>query len=450
MTLQACAARLGISVSYLSQIEGNKRPVTDRVLAAILEVLGGSFDEFVQENDERLLADLREAVAEAGPAETPVPLSQLRLLALQAPDVARRMLELHRANHRLRERLQLAEEAVSLDEAAVASSLLPYEEVRDFFHFKDNYLDGLDRGAEDLAREVGAPGAGVDMRLEMHLQERLGVRTRAAPLGDVMRRFDPAANVLWLNDSLPAPSRAFQLAYHLASIVLADRIEAELDQAKFRTAGAVDVCRVGLANYAAGAVLMPYGSFRTAAQTHRHDVERLAALFGVSLEQVCHRLSTLQRPSARGTPIYFVRLDYAGNITKRHSATRFRFARFGGACPLWNVHEAVGAPDRFLVQVAEMPDGVRYLCVARGLIKRAQAYLEPDRRYVIGFGCEIEHAHALVYSEGVDLRGPAARIGSSCRICERDDCPQRAFPPVDRRFSVPRYERRTVPFDLQP
>ena len=95
-----------------------------------------------------------------------------------------------------------------------------------------------------------------------------------------------------------------------------------------------------------------------------------------------------------------------------------------------------------------MPDGARYLCVARAVVKRSESYLAPDRRYVLGFGCEIAHASELVYSEGLDLKGPASPIGVSCRICERDDCAQRAFPPVDRRLSVPRYERRTVPFRL--
>jgi predicted transcriptional regulator len=263
-----------------------------------------------------------------------------------------------------------------------------------------------------------------------------------------MRRYDPATRELTLNATQPAATRAFQMAYHVAASVLADLIERELEAARFRSPEAADVCRVGLGNYAAGALLMPYGRFAAAARARRHDVEQLAAQFGASLEQVCHRLSNLQRPGARGVPLYFVRLDFAGNITKRHSATRFRFARFGGACPLWNVHEAVSAPERFLVQLAEMPDGVRYLCVARAVVKRSDSYLEPDRRYVLGFGCEVEHAHALVYSAGVDLKGPATPIGVSCRICERDDCAQRAFPPVDRPLRVPRHERRSVPFRL--
>lgn len=446
--LESCARRLGISVSYLSQIEANQRPVTDRVLMGLIETFGVPASTFEVDDDQRLLADLREAVADVA-GEDPVPLSELRQVAQQSPALARRFLDLHRANHRLGERLKLTEEAVSLDEATAASSLLPYEEVRDFFHFKDNYVDTLDHAAEALAQEIGldAPGS-PDMLMEMYLRERLGVRVRYSPLGDVMRRYDPTTHELWINASQPAATRAFQMAFHVAVANLSDVIEHELGQARFKSREAVDVCRVGLGNYAAGALITPYRRFAASARELRHDVEQLAALFGASLEQVCHRLSTLQRPGQRGVPMYFVRLDYAGNITKRHSATRFRFARFGGACPLWNVHDAVASPDRFLVQVAAMPDNVRYLCVARAVVKRSESYLTPDRRYVLGFGCEIEHAHELVYSEGLDLKGPAAPIGTSCRICERDNCAQRAFPPVDRRLSVPEHERRTVPFRL--
>jgi predicted transcriptional regulator/transcriptional regulator with XRE-family HTH domain len=449
--LEACAQKLGISVSYLSQIEANQRPVTDRVLMGLIQTFGVPAETFEADNDQRLIADLREAVAESGGGDDPIPLSELRQVALQAPALARRFLDLHRANHRLGERLKLTEEAVALDEATAASSLLPYEEVRDFFHFKDNYIDSLDRAAEELAQEIGldAP-ASADMLLEMYLRERLGVRVRYAPMDDVMRRYDPTAHELWLNSSQPAATRAFQMAFHLAVANLSDVIEDELAEARFKSPEAVDVCRVGLGNFAAGALLMPYRRFAAEAKARRHDVEQLAAHFGVSLEQVCHRLSTLQRPGHRGVPFYFVRLDYAGNITKRHSATRFRFARFGGACPLWNVHDAVASPDRFLVQIAAMPDGVRYLCVARAVVKRSESYLAPDRRYVLGFGCEIEHAHELVYSQGLDLKGPASPIGVSCRICERDDCAQRAFPPMDRRLNVPEHERRTVPFRLEP
>ncbi len=445
--LEDCAGRLGISVSYLSQIEANQRPVTARVLHALVDVFDVRPESFDVDTEQLLVADLREAASEVG-GET-IPLSELRQAALQSPTLARRFIELHRANHRLAERLQVADEAVALDEATAASSLLPYEEVRDFFHYKDNYIDALDRAAEAVAAQVWqAPGDSIEARLEGYLRERMGVSVRRDAAGDVMRHYDPVRRILSLNVTQPVATRAFQMAFHIAATALADVVEATLANAGFRTAEAFDVCRVGLGNYAAGALIMPYSRFAEAARAMRHDVEQLALTFGASLEQVCHRLSTLQRPGERGVPLYFVRLDYAGNITKRHSATRFRFARFGGACPMWNVHGAVGAPDRFLVQVAEMPDGVRYLCVARNVVKPSESYLAPDRRYVLGFGCEIAHAKELIYAEGVDLAGPATPIGVSCRICERDNCAQRAFPPVDRTLRVTAHERRTVPYRL--
>ena len=194
--------------------------------------------------------------------------------------------------------------------------------------------------------------------------------------------------------------------------------------------------------------MMPYKRFAATALETRHDLDRLSLMYQVSLEQVCHRLSTLQRPSLRGVPFYFVKLDLAGNITKRHSATRFRFARFGGSCPLWNVHDAIGAPERYLIQVAEMPDGESYLCVARSVSKPSGSYSTTDRRFVLGIGCELRHADQVIYAEGVDLAARPTRMGVSCRICERETCVQRAFPPIDRPLVVRPNERRLIPFDL--
>ena len=147
--------------------------------------------------------------------------------------------------------------------------------------------------------------------------------------------------------------------------------------------------------------------------------------------------------------MYFLRMDAAGNVTKRHSATRFHFARFGGTCPLWNVHEAAQMPDRFVVQVAETPDGVRYLCVARSIVKPSGSFAQPGRRYVLGFGCELIHARQLVYSDAVQLEGEAVAIGPSCRTCERSACQHRAFPPLEGRIRVPAAERSVVPFVVQ-
>jgi len=197
--------------------------------------------------------------------------------------------------------------------------------------------------------------------------------------------------------------------------------------------------------------MMPYRIFLQAAQDERHDLERLARHFGASLEQVAHRLSTLQRPGAKGIPFFFVRVDQAGNITKRHSATRLQFARFGGACPLWNVHRAFETPGRFLRQLAETPDGARYISLAHDVSKTGGAFGAPAHRYAIALGCEVKHAATMVYADGMDLDTPHAYepIGVSCRVCDRRACHQRALPPLDKELSIDHDLRENLPYSIQ-
>ncbi len=450
--LEACAAKLGLSISYLSQIETNQRPVTARVLIALIQLFETDAAAFNADEDQRLAADLREATLETGIADQPTPLSEIKQAAVSTPLFARQFLALHRAYRRLEERVGMMDEALSLDQAAVASALLPYEEVRDYFHYRDNYIGSLDTAAEALAQSFeGGPDATVQVLLERALQERHGVRVQRVidPSAGVLRRYDSESRTLHLDGTQPPSTQAFQLAYQMATLEFDTLIELELREAGLRSEEARDVCRVGLTNYAAGALLLPYTRFLDAAQALRHDLERLQQRFQASCEQICHRLSTLQRPGQRGTPFYFVRVDLAGNITKRHSATRLQFARFGGACPLWNVHESFARPGEILVQLAQTPDSVRYLCVATSIVKRSGAYREPARKYALAIGCEVAHADAVVYADQLDLAGIADQVGVGCRICERRDCHQRAFPALDQSIEVPANIREIVPYRLR-
>jgi len=308
--------------------------------------------------------------------------------------------------------------------------------VRDFFHYCDNYVDAVDHAAEAFARAAGFDGraklsAGADWLKREH-----GIDLR---LGDgALRRLDVSSKTLTLSARADPSTAAFQLAHQAALLSHADLLDATLDLAQFRSEEARDIARIGLANYFAGAALMPYSQFHDAAFELRHDLEALSDQFGASLEQVAHRLSTMQRAGARGVPFFFVRVDQAGTITKRHSATRLQFARYGAACPLWNVHRAFETPGRFLRQLAETPDGLRYLCLARDVTKPGGAFRAPVRRYAIGLGCEIRHASALVYADDLDVSRDAAfePIGVSCRICERETCHQRSVPPLKHRLVV--------------
>ncbi|WP_101067382.1 helix-turn-helix domain-containing protein [Roseovarius salinarum] len=446
LTQKAFAAKLGVSLPYLNQMENNNRPVSTTVVLALAQEFGFDVTELSTGDAERMVSDMREAVADPVFAEDRPPLTDLRLVASNAPAMARAFLQLHRAYRQTHERLASLDEALGREDARTQPS--PWDEVRDFFHYCDNYIDAVDHAAERFAAEARTAGRLVPD----YAQDRLAALGITVALSDSgrLREFDRDGGTLNLSARAAPETRSFQTLLQLALLSQDALLEATLDFAGFRTEAARAIAKIGLANYFAGAALMPYGLFLDAARETRHDLEILATRFGASIEQVAHRLSTMQRPGAKGIPFFFVRVDQAGTITKRHSATRLQFARFGGACPLWNVHRAFETPGRFLRQLAETPDGVRYISLARDVSKPGGAFGAPVRRFAIALGCEVKHADALVYADDLDVTIARAfePIGISCRICERTECPQRSVPPLEQPLRVPPDERDVLPYKV--
>ena len=444
LTQKAFADRLGVSLTYLNQMENNHRPVSAGVVLALAGEFGLDVTELSAGDAERLVSDMREALADPVFAEGAAPpLADLRLAASNAPALARSFLELHRAYRQAHERLASLDEALGREGAQTVVS--PWEEVRDFFHYCDNYIDAVDRAAERFSCPDGKRLDPIQRATEA-LRAR-GVEVQFSNISELRHR---DGNRIHLSSHVNRATQAFQLLHQVALMTQNELLEATLDLARFQSDTSRAIAKIGLANYFAGAALLPYRAFLEAAQDTRHDLERLADAFGASIEQVAHRLSTLQRPGAKGIPFFFVRVDQAGTITKRHSATRLQFARFGGACPLWNVHQAFETPTKFLRQLAETPDGVRYLCLARDVSKPGGSFTAPVRRYAICLGCEISHARGLVYADDMELGTPRAYqpIGISCRICERKECHQRSVPPLERRLTVDPNRRGLLPYDI--
>ena len=441
LTQKDFATKLGVSLPYLNQMENNNRPVSTTVVLALAQEFGLDVTELSTGDSERLVSDMREAMADPVFADETPPLADLRLTASNAPALARAFLSLHRAYRQTHERLASLDEALGREDSRIQAS--PWEEVRDFFHYCDNYIDAMDRAAERFAGSA-------DVRLAAtNALENAGITILLTDM-DGLRGYNAETRTLKLSNRSSPPTQVFQLLLQVALLSQDSLLEATLDFARFQSDEARAIAKIGLANYFAGAALMPYGRFLAAAQEDRHDLERLATRFGASIEQVAHRLSTLQRPGAKGIPFFFVRVDQAGTITKRHSATRLQFARFGGACPLWNVHRAFETPGRFLRQLAETPDGVRYISLARDVSKSGGSFGSPVRRYAIALGCEVRHAPALVYADNLDMSHASAYepIGISCRICERKTCHQRSVPPLERRLSINNNQRGVLPYDV--
>jgi predicted transcriptional regulator/transcriptional regulator with XRE-family HTH domain len=428
------AERIGISTSYLNQIENNQRPVSAAVLLALAEKFQIDIAELSSGESDRLLSALSEALSDPLFETYSPSLQELKLVAQNAPGLAHALISCHQAYRRNSEQLASIDDTIGRGASFVETT--PYEEVRDFFHFVDNYIHEIDMLAETLAGELGLGDGDNHAALAAYLEARHGIRVVRGAAGDeAIRRFDPRARLLTLNPYAPAATRDFQLALQIAQMHAREEIDRVAGSAGFRTEEAYEICRIGLQNYFAGALILPYQPFLKAARDLRHDVELLAARFGASLEQVCHRLSTLQR---------------AGNITKRHSAAKLQFARFGAACPLWNVHQAFETPGRIIRQLAETPDGVRYLCLATQITKGGGGYRAAHPRYALALGCEISYADAFVYADDMDLGNRAAYdpIGISCRICERTRCASRAVPPLKRKLIVDHDMRGALPYRL--
>ncbi len=334
------------------------------------------------------------------------------------------------------------------------------KDVLDFIEGHDNYFPDIEEEAQALRRETidvvetddAGPGmavnSGLGRGLARILLERHGVETLTVPWdgqsemacfvkkGGKGKKTAPSAGGgrLSLSEIMPPASAAFHMAHRIGLIRLEGLFRDMVSPAGLAgEAGQAAGCHA-LANYFAGAVLMPYGDFLKSAHEMRYDIELLQRRFAVTFEQACHRLTTLRRPGNAGVPFHFIRVDIAGNISKRFNGSGLHIPLFGGACPRWNVHAAFMSPGAILTQLVRMPDGAAYFCLARAVTKPGGGYGSPGSPsgtpMAIGIGCGAAQARNVVYADGLDLENleAAVPVGSGCRLCERETCRQRAFP----------------------
>lgn len=442
LTQAALARALELSPSYLNQLEKNQRPLTVPVLLKLNAAFGLDVQLFSEAEEARLVPDLRAALADQGAGAS---LAEVREIAANMPGVARTIVSMQTRLRETAERMNLLAGRMS-GELGGAGAPAPFEAVRDYFYEHRNYIPALDEAAEAIGGGL-RPGRMAD-GLTDRLAGRHGIRVALEARPETLRRFDEGAGILHLSARLSSGQRAFQMATQLGFLECGDTIDRLAEEAAMETAEARSLLRIGLANYFAGALILPYGAFLAAAEAERYDIDLLARRFGVGFETTCHRLSTLQRPEARGVPFFFVRVDRAGNISKRQSATDFHFSRIGGSCPLWKVYEAFSRPGELLTQVAQMPDGRSYLWVARTVQHGQGGYGAPVKTFAVALGCDLVHAERLVYSRALDLRNPdlATPIGAGCKVCDRPACPQRAFPMAERPLQPDPDRSRFAPY----
>jgi predicted transcriptional regulator/DNA-binding XRE family transcriptional regulator len=435
LTQAALAERLSISPAYLNLLENGRRRLTPDLLIRLARTFTIDLQDFGPEDDARLAADLEEVFGEPLFEQTPVERREIEALVVERPSVARAILQLHQGYTAARHSAEsLAARAMDGSElASVDRVRLSSEQVSEFVQRRMNYFPELEAAAERLWRDARLERDGLFQGLSQHLEQRHQVQVRIVKVDQMqgaVRRYDSVRRELLLSEILRRGSRNFQLATQLGLLSCRELITGLADAPELTSDESRALGRLALASYFAAAVLMPYGDFLRNTEEVRYDVELVGHRFRVGWEQVCHRLTTLRRPGTEGVRFHLVRVDIAGNISKKFSATSVRFPRFSGLCPLWNVHAAFLQPGRIRIQLSRLPDGNALFSISRTVQRHAGDYHQPTVLFAVGIGCDVTEARRLVYADGVDLTNLAAAvpIGITCRLCERTNCQARAFP----------------------
>ena len=432
------ARQLGVSSSYINLLENNQRSLSVKVLMELTDAYGVDWRKLVNDNEAIRLADLRATVRDPMFTGAPPDLQELRAALDHAPRLVEQFLKLHQSHRSLLETLQHVGPGGDRSDLLSTS---PESAVHDFFRHNGNHFPALERAAEELRDRVGDLQDELYTGLKSHLRGAFNIDVEVAgsdEMHDTVRLFEEDSGRVFLSEALDPINRIFQLAHVLGLVSCATVIDALMADDSNLPAVAHDRCRVELANYFAAAVLMPYAPFLAQAEAGQYDIDRLAARFTVSFEMACQRLTTLQRKGAQGVPFFFLRIDGAGNVTKRFNATPFTLAEQGGSCPVWNIHAAFASPGAILSQLVEVPDSGQFFTISRTTDRAVIGRSGQTRRLVLALGCERTHMQRVGYAQRYHLAENAeiAEIGINCHICPRQACAQRAHEPIHRKLPL--------------
>jgi len=442
LTQADMAAGLDVSPSYVALLERNHRPLSAEVLLRLVQTYKVDVSALTGNGRADEAARLSTILKDPMFADIDLPTLETSDAAANFPGLTEAFLRLYTTYQE--EQLALADRGAGEQPAGDWDAADPVAESRRFLAARRNSFPSLDDAAERLAQAIGDRD-----NLVAHFKTRHDLRVRRLPstvmVGSI-RRLDRHRRELLLDDSLDGASQRFQMALQLAYLELAAEIDAVMSEGSFASETGERLTRRALANYAAAGVLMPYAAFARAVEARRYDVEALGRQFGTSFEQTAHRMTNLQKPGAERVPFFFIRVDQAGNVSKRLDGAGFPFARHGGGCPLWTLHQAFATPRQIVTQWLELPDGQRFFSIARTVTAGGGAHGAPRVERAVALGCAAEHAGRLVYAQGEAAPVAATPIGVTCRLCHRTECTARSAPPIGRNILPDDIRRTGAPF----
>jgi predicted transcriptional regulator len=437
------ATDLEVSPSYIALLERNHRPLSAEMLLRLAQTYSIDVAVFAGDGASDDAARLATVLKDPIFADIDLPALETSDVATNFPGIAEALLRLYTTYQE--EQLALADRDAEAGTGERVEAADPVAESRRFLAARHNSFPTLDDAAERLSQAIASHDG-----LTGYLKAQHGLRVRRVPpevMVGSMRRLDWHHKSVLLDDELDTASQGFQLALQLAYLEMAKPIEAVLEAGVFASESGERLTRRALAGYAAAAILMPYTAFARAVEARRYDIEALSRQFGASFEQIAHRLTTLQKPGQERVPFFFIRVDEAGNVSKRLDGAGFPFARHGGGCPLWSLHQAFRTPRQIVTQWLELPDGQRFFSIARTVTAGGGGYGRPRVDRAIALGCAAEHAYRLIYAQDRAAGAEAATpIGVTCRLCHRAECTARSAPPIGRQILPDDIRRTSAPF----
>ena len=433
--------QIGISASYLNLIESGKRNVDSNLIIKICSELRINVSDLTSKSDLNLENDISELLSDEIFEDLDILGPEVKDLVASNPKMAKALIKLgdnfKQKDHDIVNKVENISGKI-IDSRRAA---FPGEVIADFLQENKNYFPKLEEFANDIFQEVKQNNRTRYIALCEFLKRKYDVQVKdvipeeGKPFSKIYKEKE---KVLLLSDYISLETKKLYAAAQIAHIGAKDQINFYLSNFKFSSNEAKELSKIALLNYCGAAILMPYELFHKECKNLKYDLELLQNTFATSFEQVAHRVTCLQDPKLPGIPFHFLRVDVAGNISKRLSLSGIEIPRYGGACPRWNVYSAFSRPGVIQAAVSKMSNGEKYVCIARTVEKGVGRYGQKKSMLSIGLGCEAKYAKDFIYTENLDLNDKKSElpIGVSCRTCDRLDCSQRAFPPLHKKFDV--------------
>ena len=433
--------KISISPSYLNLIESGKRKVNVDLLLKLTNELGIEISDISKKTDSNLYQNLMDLLGDNLFENLDITNFEIKELVNTNPLIAKALIKLGDNYKEKNQDIVSKVENISGKFIDNRKNSFPGEVISDFIQENENYFPKLEEFATNFYNKIQTNNRAGYSSISEYLTSKHKIEVKDIIPDEkkpFTKQFDPVKKTFLLSDYLTLETKKLFTAAQVVQLEGNEIIDEYLNSFSFPNEESKKMSRIALLNYTGAAIIMPYKPFYEECINERYDLELLQNTFATSFEQVAHRITCLQDPKMKGIPFHMLRADVAGNISKRFSLSGIEIPRYGGACPRWNIYKAFTMPGKINAAVSKMPNGEKYVCIARTVEKGIGKHGMFKSLLSIGLGCQAKYAKDFVYADSLNLNDKKTEtpIGVNCRTCDRMDCQQRAFPPLHKKFDI--------------